>query len=123
MTSTITIIAHSGHNLIAADGVLRKTSSDPYLKFRAGNVRARTKYVLKTLNPVWDETVVLRHIGMLFCFLFGLRLSFCVGLLVKKRFFSNFFNFFKKQMCTISSKKRFISNVEIGNCFLIDIEC
>ena len=60
LTASATVKVLSGHNLLAADGVFKKTSSDPYVKLKAGKAKARTKYVLKSLNPVWNETLVLR---------------------------------------------------------------
>lgn len=62
MSSRIIVKAVSAKNLPAKD--LLSKSSDPYLKVTAGKAKAKSKTILKNLNPEWNETVTLEHVDV-----------------------------------------------------------
>lgn len=39
-------------------------SADPYVQFTVGSKVVKTKSVKKNLNPLWNETLILEHIGI-----------------------------------------------------------
>jgi hypothetical protein len=59
--SRITIKVLSAVNLPAKD---LNGSSDPFVKATAGKATAKSKKFLKTLEPVWNETLTLEHVDV-----------------------------------------------------------
>ncbi|XP_031349348.1 multiple C2 and transmembrane domain-containing protein isoform X3 [Photinus pyralis] len=52
-SSVVTIVLVEGKNLLACDPETR--TSDPYVKFRLGNEKYKSKVVWRSLNPKWLE--------------------------------------------------------------------
>ncbi|ESO89614.1 hypothetical protein LOTGIDRAFT_124931, partial [Lottia gigantea] len=56
-SSVVTIVLVSGKNLVPMDD---NGYSDPYVKFRLGNEKYKSKFKSKTLSPMWKEQFDLR---------------------------------------------------------------
>jgi hypothetical protein len=58
------IVCIQGKNLLAMDQayLYGQSTSDPYVYIKVGNDSKQTKYLPKTLNPVWMETLVLEDV-------------------------------------------------------------
>jgi Ca2+-dependent lipid-binding protein len=58
------IVCIQGRNLLAMDtGILQSGLSDPFVKVKVtGCEKKKTKYIPKTLNPVWNETLVFENV-------------------------------------------------------------
>ena len=57
MTSRVICHVIEGKNLTAADGIFKKTSSDPFVRITCGKQSKKTKHILKSLNPGANEAI------------------------------------------------------------------